>query len=128
MTWRTDAQPLLSKPDVRSVTRYDTGISRVDPRPELCLRYVTPLSRAADDAELPSDPESRAAVMGYSEWGTGWPCTIPAAAATSSGTHPLLTGSGVGRRHTSREANRGHAPNRAAGASEVSQRYQGLND
>src|SRR5829696_9577353 len=76
MTWRTDAQPLLSKPDVRSVTRYDTGISRVDPRPELVLAVVTPLSRAADDAELPSDPESRAAVMGYSEWGTGWPCTI----------------------------------------------------
>ena len=34
------------------------------------LRFVTMLSRAADVAQLPSDPEFRAALMGYAEWGT----------------------------------------------------------
>ena len=34
------------------------------------LRFVTLLSRAADLAELPADPEFRAALMGYAEWGT----------------------------------------------------------
>jgi hemoglobin len=34
------------------------------------LRFVTLLSRAADDARLPADPELRAALMGYAEWGT----------------------------------------------------------
>ena len=34
------------------------------------LRFVTLLSRAADLADLPDDPEFRAAVMGYAEWGT----------------------------------------------------------
>jgi hemoglobin len=34
------------------------------------LRFVTMLSRAADDAGLPDDPEFRAALMGYAEWGT----------------------------------------------------------
>jgi hemoglobin len=34
------------------------------------LLFVTLLSRAADDAELPADPEFRAALMGYAEWGT----------------------------------------------------------
>ena len=37
---------------------------------ELRLRFVTLLSRAADDADLPADPEFRAALMGYAEWGT----------------------------------------------------------
>jgi hemoglobin len=34
------------------------------------LRFVTLLSAAADTAGLPADPESRAALMGYAEWGT----------------------------------------------------------
>jgi hemoglobin len=34
------------------------------------LRFVTLLSTAADAAGLPADPEFRAAVMGYAEWGT----------------------------------------------------------
>jgi hemoglobin len=34
------------------------------------LRFVTLLSRAADDVGLPGDPEFRAALMGYAEWGT----------------------------------------------------------
>jgi hemoglobin len=34
------------------------------------LRFVTLLSRAADVAGLPADPEFRAAIMGYAEWGS----------------------------------------------------------
>ncbi|MEA2370461.1 MAG: hemoglobin [Solirubrobacteraceae bacterium] len=34
------------------------------------LRFVTLLSQAADDAELPDDPEFRAAIIGYAEWGS----------------------------------------------------------
>jgi hemoglobin len=34
------------------------------------LTFVTLLSRAADDAGLPADPELRSALMGYAEWGT----------------------------------------------------------
>ena len=34
------------------------------------LRFVTLLSTAADLARLPADPEFRAALMGYAEWGT----------------------------------------------------------
>lgn len=37
---------------------------------ELRLRFVTLLSRAADGAGLPNDPEFRAAIMGYAEWGS----------------------------------------------------------
>jgi hemoglobin len=38
--------------------------------PQQRLEFVTLLSRAADDSGLPSDPEFRAALMGYAEWGT----------------------------------------------------------
>jgi hemoglobin len=38
--------------------------------PEQRLRFVTLLSAAADAASLPSDPEFRAAIMSYAEWGT----------------------------------------------------------
>ena len=34
------------------------------------LRFVTLLSRAADEADLPADPEFRAAIVGYAEWGS----------------------------------------------------------
>jgi hemoglobin len=34
------------------------------------LTFVTLLSRAADEVRLPGDPEFRAALMGYAEWGT----------------------------------------------------------
>jgi hemoglobin len=34
------------------------------------LRFVTLLSRAADDAGLPDDPEFRSALMAYAEWAT----------------------------------------------------------
>ena len=38
--------------------------------PEMRLRFVTLLSHAADDAGLPDDPEFRAALIGYAEWGS----------------------------------------------------------
>jgi hemoglobin len=38
--------------------------------PEQRLRFATLMSQAADDAELPDDPEFRAALVGYLEWGT----------------------------------------------------------
>jgi hemoglobin len=43
----------------------DLGIT-----PEQRLRFVTLISRAADDAALPADPEFRSALMAYAEWGT----------------------------------------------------------
>lgn len=33
-------------------------------------RFASTMSLAADDAELPDDPEFRAAIIGYLEWGT----------------------------------------------------------
>ena len=38
--------------------------------PEQRLRFVTLLSAAADTAGIPADPEARAALMGYAEWGS----------------------------------------------------------
>ena len=38
--------------------------------PDQRLRFVTLLSRAADDSGMPGDPELRAALMGYAEWGS----------------------------------------------------------
>jgi hemoglobin len=38
--------------------------------PDQRLRFVTLLSRAADEAGLPDDPEFRAALLGYAEWGS----------------------------------------------------------
>jgi hemoglobin len=38
--------------------------------PEQRLRFVTMLSEAADRAGLPADPEFRAALVGYAEWGS----------------------------------------------------------
>ncbi len=43
----------------------DLGIT-----PEQRFRFATTMSHAADDADLPSDPEFRAAFVGYVEWGT----------------------------------------------------------
>jgi hemoglobin len=34
------------------------------------FRFVDLMSRAADDAGLPADPEFRASLLGYLEWGT----------------------------------------------------------
>jgi hemoglobin len=38
--------------------------------PEHRFRFASLMSRAADDAQLPDDPEFRAALVGYLEWGT----------------------------------------------------------
>ena len=43
----------------------DLGIT-----PEQRSRFVSLMSRAADDAGLPGDPEFRSALMAYVEWGT----------------------------------------------------------
>jgi hemoglobin len=39
-------------------------------RPEHRHRFASLMSLAADDADLPADPEFRAALVGYLEWGT----------------------------------------------------------
>lgn len=38
--------------------------------PEQRHRFASTMSLAADDARLPADPEFRAALIGYLEWGT----------------------------------------------------------
>lgn len=38
--------------------------------PEQRFRFASLMSLAADDARLPDDPEFRAALVGYLEWGT----------------------------------------------------------
>ena len=38
--------------------------------PQQRARFVSLMSLAADDAQLPGDPEFRAALVGYLEWGT----------------------------------------------------------
>ncbi|HTW03876.1 MAG TPA: group II truncated hemoglobin [Streptosporangiaceae bacterium] len=38
--------------------------------PEQRFRFASLMSLAADDADLPADPEFRAALVGYLEWGT----------------------------------------------------------
>ena len=53
------------------------------------LRFVTLLSRAADEAGLPADPEFRAALMGYAEWGTRLAVENSAAGATPAPHAPV---------------------------------------
>ncbi len=45
-----------------------TATSRITP--EQRHRFAATVSLALDDAGLPDDPEFRAAVIGYVEWGT----------------------------------------------------------
>jgi hemoglobin len=42
----------------------------LDITPEHRFRFASLMSRAADDAGLPTDPEFRAALVGYLEWGS----------------------------------------------------------
>jgi hemoglobin len=42
----------------------------LDITPEQRFRFASLMSLAADDAGLPADPEFRAALVGYLEWGT----------------------------------------------------------
>ena len=65
--------------------------------PEQRFRFATLMSRAADDAGLPDDPEFRAAFVGYVEWGTRLALanSQPGAEVGRGGTRPAL---GLGRR------------------------------
>src|SRR5918995_4446330 len=53
------------------------------------LRFVTLLSRAADLTQLPDDPELRAALMGYAEWGTRLAVANSAAGAAPAAHAPI---------------------------------------
>ncbi len=53
------------------------------------LRFVTLLSRAADDVALPATRSTRAALMGYAEWGTRLAVQNSAADATPVGQAPV---------------------------------------
>jgi hypothetical protein len=50
------------------------------------FRFASLMSLPADDADLPSDPEFRAALVGYLKWAPGWPCTSPSPAPMSCST------------------------------------------
>jgi hemoglobin len=43
---------------------------QLDITPEQRFRFASLMSRAADDAGLPADPEFRSALVAYLEWGT----------------------------------------------------------
>src|SRR2546423_8191875 len=66
---------VLGGPDryTRELGGYERMLSRhrgLEITPEQRLRFATLMSEAADDAGLPDDPEFRAALVGYLEWGT----------------------------------------------------------
>ena len=65
------------------------------------LRFVTLLSRAADVAGLPDDPEFRAALMGYAEWGTRLAVHNSQPEPRSPSTRPSRAGAGASLRPTS---------------------------
>jgi len=50
-----------------SMLRHHVGL---DITPAQRHRFAATMSLAADDADLPADPEFRAAIIGYLEWGT----------------------------------------------------------
>ena len=50
-----------------SMLRHHLGLAIT---PEQRHRFAATMSLAADDAGLPADPEFRAAIIGYLEWGT----------------------------------------------------------
>jgi hemoglobin len=64
------------------------------------LRFVTLLSRAADDAGLPDDPEFRAALMGYAEWGTRLAVRTPGREPRWRRTRPCQGGGGASPRRS----------------------------
>ena len=71
--------------------------------PEQRLRFVTLLSRAADDADLPADPEFRAAIIGYAEWGSRLAVHNSQPGAEVVPEAPVRAGAGASRRRTSRD-------------------------
>ena len=60
-------------------------------------RFAATMSLAADDARLPADPEFRAAIIGYLEWGTrlAMENSQPGANPGRARAHPAM---GMGRR------------------------------
>lgn len=57
----------------RELGGYETMVAHhrdLDIGPEHRRRFVALLSLAADDAELPDDPEFRSALLAYAEWGS----------------------------------------------------------
>jgi hemoglobin len=66
---------VLGGPDryTRELGGYERMLAKhrgLDIRSEQRLRFATLMSQAADDAELPDDPEFRSALVAYLEWGT----------------------------------------------------------
>ena len=66
---------VLGGPDryTRELGGYERMLAKhrgLDIGSEQRLRFATLMSEAADDAELPDDPEFRSALVAYLEWGT----------------------------------------------------------
>jgi hypothetical protein len=59
---------------------------------------MTLLGQAADDAGLPDDPEFRAAIIGYGEWGSHRAVGNSAPVSMSSSTRRCCAGAGASRR------------------------------
>ena len=68
------------------------------------LQFVMLLSRAADDVGLPDDPEFRAALMGYAEWGTRLAVHNSQPGADVAATRRSRGGAGASLRLTPRPA------------------------
>jgi hemoglobin len=66
--------------------------------PEQRFRFASLMSLAADDADLPSDPEFRAALVGYLEWAPASRCTTPSPAPSSSNKPRCPDGDGASPR------------------------------
>jgi len=63
--------------------------------PEQRLRFATLMSRAADDAGLPDDPEFRSAFMAYVEWARDSPGRIPSRVPSHRRRPPYRSGAGA---------------------------------
>ena len=102
---RGDGRARPTTPRTRAATRtcsskhLGLGIT-----PEQRLTFVTLLSHAADLAALPADPEFRAALMGYAEWGTRLAVENSQPDAEPAPEAPCRAGAGAWRRRTSRNA------------------------
>ena len=68
------------------------------------VRFAALMSRAADDAGLPDDPEFRAAFVGYAEWGTRLALQNSQPGAALAERRRCLAGAGASPRPTSRRA------------------------
>ena len=69
----------------------------LDITPEQRFRFASLMSLAADDASLPADPELRAALVGYLEWGTRIAMHNSRTVRVPKMTSALVTGVGTHR-------------------------------